>query len=137
MSSCTYSVDPPRTWNRFQRDVTQGITDQEREDRQTVAKCNVLQHRSTQERLTKKQMYARAVKRGRPAIQPQTTSCQGDGVICAPTSSSNVPGPIQMICYDPKLPGMRAGWRERAPTMPLGNEVFPSFDTLASAVTLS
>ena len=36
--------------------------------------------------------------------QGNTIICNSNGVVCAPTSASDVPGPITVLCYDPTVP---------------------------------
>ena len=37
-------------------------------------------------------------------VQNTTIICNSNGIVCAPTSSSDVPGPVMTLCYDPTIP---------------------------------
>ena len=37
-------------------------------------------------------------------VQNTTIICNSNGIVCTPTSSSNVPGPVMNLCYDPTVP---------------------------------
>jgi hypothetical protein len=64
-----------------------------------------------------------------------TIICNSNGIVCAPTSSSNVPGPIMNLCYNPAIPlvgyvapnrkkvNIGFKWPQRAWT--IGNMGFP------------
>jgi hypothetical protein len=88
-------------------------------------KSNILQYKANSSNLTKKQQYSLIAQskwknrtktwatQSMKYTNPNTTNlpkvgnsliCSSPAVICVPTSSSDVPGPIIDICYDDSLP---------------------------------
>jgi hypothetical protein len=88
-------------------------------------KAEILQYNKNKADLTKNQVLSQIIKgNGRFAkrvwanqniinsnpntsgldLQGNTLLCPGPAVVCKPTSSSNVPGPTMMLCYNPALP---------------------------------
>ena len=93
---------------------------------QMQRKAAILQYKQNSSKLTKKQQYSQNIKGNGPlgkktwATQSDTYTnpntqnltiagntlvvCSGSALICVPTSSSDVPGPIIDLCYDSTRP---------------------------------
>ena len=88
-------------------------------------KAEILNYRKNSSNLTKQQYFALLAKGNGPAAKrtwatqsdtytdPNTSElqlvgntliCNTNPIICAPTSSSDVPGPIMQLCYNPSAP---------------------------------
>ena len=88
-------------------------------------KAEILNYKKNSSNLTKQQYYALLAKGNGPAAKrawgtqgdaytnPNSSGLQQDGnvilcntnqIICAPTSSSDVPGPVMQLCYNPAVP---------------------------------
>jgi hypothetical protein len=88
-------------------------------------KAEVLNYKKNSSNITKQQYYALLAKGNGPAAKrswgnqgnantnpnvnelPQvgnTMFCNTNPIICAPTSSSDVPGPVMQLCYNPAVP---------------------------------
>ncbi len=88
-------------------------------------KAEILQYKNNSAGFTKNQLWSLTVRGKGPyanrvwanqnglgstpnisglPTQGNTIICNTSGVICAPTSSSDVPGPITTLCYDPTIP---------------------------------
>ena len=116
------SPNPTRLWSREQASDCPSPT-------AMLRKANILQYTNNSSKLTKKQHYSQMVKGNGPlgkktwATQSDTytnpnsdnfprtgnslTICASNPIgpiICIPTSSSDVPGPIIALCYNPSSP---------------------------------
>jgi hypothetical protein len=88
-------------------------------------KAEILQYKKNSANLTKQQQYSRLAQNNGPYTPrsygnqgPTNTNpnignfpqvgnsliCNSNSIICAPTSSSDVPGPIVNLCYNPAVP---------------------------------
>lgn len=88
-------------------------------------KAEILNYKKNNSNITKQQYYALLAKGNGPAAKrswgnqgnintnpnvnelPQvgnTLFCNTNPIICAPTSSSDVPGPVMQLCYNPAVP---------------------------------
>jgi hypothetical protein len=88
-------------------------------------KAEILNYKKNSSNLTKQQYYALLAKGNSPAAKrawatqgdaytdPNTSElqlvgntliCNTNPIICAPTSSSDVPGPVMQLCYNPSVP---------------------------------
>lgn len=121
-----YNPVPTRMWSRVQSSCslvipTTPITSTEVITLQMGKKANVLQYKANSSNLTKQQQYS-LIAQGKwtnrtktwatqsvTYTHPNTNNlpkvgdiliCSSPAVICVPTSSSDVPGPIIDICYD-------------------------------------
>ena len=120
-----YNPVPTRLWSRVQSNFSLVIpVNQFTPDEQMNRKANVLQYKSNSSNLTKKQQYS-LIAQGKWTNRTKTWAtqsvkytnpnthnllkvenaliCTSPAVICVPTSSSDVPGPIIDICYDDSL----------------------------------
>jgi hypothetical protein len=87
-----YRPNPTRLWNRFDNVLNNSHKNDAAE--QMAFKYRVLKHGQHTKQLTNKQQYARDVI-------SNTMVCRNDVLICHPTSSSDVPGTIMMLCINP------------------------------------
>lgn len=125
-----YNPTPTRMWSRVQSSCSlvipvNPITPDEALLLQMRRKGNALQYKANSSNLTKQQQYSLIAKgkwtnrtktwatqsvtytnpNTHNLLQVENTlSCTSPAVICVPTSSSDVPGPIMDICYDDSLP---------------------------------
>ena len=97
-------------------------------------KATVLQHVNTQRQLTKKQQWSQIAKNvGRFSRRTWATQsvnytnpnnlgltqvgdnlvCPSNPTVCIPTSSSDVPGPIMRLCYNPSQPPLNFNTRRQ------------------------
>lgn len=99
-------------------------------------KAEILQYRKNSSNLTKQQYFSLLAKGNGPSakrswgtqgdayadpnisglsLSGNTIVCNSNGIICAPSSSSDVPGPIVPLCYNPSIPvfGYNAPNRKR------------------------
>ena len=125
-----YNPNPTRLWSRVQSNCSlvmpmNPITPTVAGVLQMNKKSNILQYKANSSNLTKKQQYSLIAQskwknrtktwatQSMKYTNPNTTNlpkvgnsliCSSPAVICVPTSSSDVPGPIIDICYDDSLP---------------------------------
>jgi hypothetical protein len=88
-----YRPNPTRLWNRFDNNILDNSYQNAAEE-QMAFKSRVLKHGQHTKQLTNKQQYARDVLQN-------TSICRNTATICHPTSSSDVPGNIMMLCTNP------------------------------------
>ena len=129
----SYNPVPTRLWSRVQSNcslviptnLVNPLTPTEAITLQMRRKGNVLQYKSNSSNLTKQQQYS-LIAQGKWTNRTKTWAtqsitytnlntnnlpkvgnaliCPSPALICVPTSSSDVPGPIIDICYDDSLP---------------------------------
>lgn len=69
-------------------------------------KAEILKYKKNSSTLTQRQNFSLVVQ-GKGSTFKRTwnpLACPNPGLLCAPTSSSDVPGPIMNLCYNPNVP---------------------------------
>jgi hypothetical protein len=120
-----YNPVPTREWSRFQNTCSfnnsETISPITALEIATNNKGNILQYKKNSSNLTKRQIYSQIAKgkwtnrttnwatQSDTYTNPNTNEltrvnntllCYGTGVLCKPTSNSDVPGPIINLCYN-------------------------------------
>jgi len=120
-----YNPVPTREWSRFQNTCSFNnsatISPLTALEIATNNKGNILQYKKNSSNLTKRQIYTQIAKgkwtnrtttwatQSDTYTNPNTNGltqvnntllCYGRGVLCKPTSNSDIPGPIMNLCYN-------------------------------------